>query len=183
MKLTHLALLSALVLAGCASPTEDSDDSAQALFEENSKTVMAALEAFQNETLDHDSFYSEEFMLIPTGQGSPDSASLDDLKKIDQRNWEALDFKLLTDPVSLLPGVSADSKQPDGSIRFYGAWEVSVPATDSTEGKSAIIKMYHSYDFDENGKIAVQQGYGDFGGLTRVLFEEDDEEEETDTED
>ncbi len=182
MKFTYLTLFSVLILVGCATQTEEAGNDAQALFEENSKTIMAMLEGWQAESIDYDAIYSDDFMLIPTGLGSPDSMSLDDMKKSDIRNWEALDFKLLSDPITFLPGVSADTKQADGSVRFYGLWEVSVAATDSTEAKSAIIKTYHSYDFDEEGKIRVQQFYGDTGGLARVLFDEDEEDSEEEEE-
>jgi hypothetical protein len=182
MKPTYLLLLCVLIIAGCETQTEEADNSSQALFEENSKTVMAYIEGFQNESLDYDSLYSDQFLLLPTGQYAPDSVTLDEMKEQDQKNWASLDFKLLTDPVVLLPGVSVKTKQPDGSVRYYGSWEVSVPGTDSTEAKSAIIKTYHSYDFDDNGKIAVQQLYGDFGGLLKVLFDDDDTEEDNSTE-
>ena len=56
-------------------------------------------------------------------------------------------------------------------MRYYGAWEVTLPATDSTEAKSGIIKLYNSFDFDENGKIIYQQGYGDYSGLMMYLNE------------
>ena len=68
-----------------------------------------------------------------------------------------------------LPGVNSDTKIADGSVRYYSTWEISTKKTDSTEAKSGILKMYESYDFDADGKILYQQGYGDFTGLMMYL--------------
>jgi hypothetical protein len=46
-------------------------------------------------------------------------------------------------------------------VRYYGQWEVTKSATDSTEASSVIIPIYASYDFDDDGKIRYQQTYGD----------------------
>ena len=88
----------------------------------------------------------------------------------DKQMWATFDFKLLTSPPVLLPGVNAQTKLADGSVRHYCSWEVTLPATDSTAAKSGVIKLYESYDFDAEGKIRYQQVYGDFGGLMNYLF-------------
>ena len=77
---------------------------------------------------------------------------------------------MLTNPPVLLPGVNADTKEVDGSVRHYSEWEVTLPATDSTEAKSGTIKLYESFDFNEEGKIIYQQVYGDFTGLFMHLM-------------
>ena len=61
--------------------------------------------------------------------------------KNDKELWENYDFKLLTDPINLLPGVNADTRLPDGSVRHYSDWQVTLSATDSTEAKSGVIKL------------------------------------------
>ena len=87
------------------------------------------------------------------------------------------DFEIATDSLNLLPGVNAQTHETDGSVRHYTDWKVIRPATDSTEAKSAIVKIYESFDFDENGKITYQQSYGDFGGMMEVLEDDDDDDE------
>ena len=152
------------------------DNSANEAFEKNSKTVMSVLEGFQNESLDHQAFYATDFVGLITGFGADkDSLSLDDAIANDKENWEMLDFKLLDDPVVLLPGVNAETKKADGSVRYYGDWEVTLPATDSTEAKSGVLKFYSSFDFNEEGKIIYEQGYGDFTGIIRYLMSADDD--------
>jgi len=75
-----------------------------------------------------------------------------------------------------LPGVDPETKKMDGSVRYYLDWEVTLSATDSTEARSGIIHFYESFDFNEDGKIVNQVGYGDFGGLMEHLHGDDDKD-------
>ncbi len=165
MKFMYSILCLSILFVSCAPPV---DNSAAEAFEKNSQTVIANLEGFQNENIDY-SQYAEDFILRDTGFGVKDSVSLDEMKEYDKSLWARFDFKILTDPLVLLPGVSVDSKLADGSVRHYSDWEVTLPATDSTEARSGVIKLYESFDFDEDGKIVFQQAYGDFSGLMMYL--------------
>jgi hypothetical protein len=81
----------------------------------------------------------------------------------------------------LLPGVNVETKKMDGSVRYYGDWTVTLPATDSTEEVSGIIRVYQSFDFNEDGKFALVQGYGDWGGMNNYFSgsgDDDDDEDE-----
>ncbi len=165
MKNALLFLTGLLLLAGCK---EAVDNSAQLAYEENSETVKANLEGWANENLDY-SMYADDFVMLDTAFGAEkDSLSLAEMKEMDKQMWAAYDFKLLNPP-NLLPGVNPDTKMPDGSVRHYSAWEVTRPATDSTEARSGVIQLYESFDFDEEGKILFQQVYGDFTGLMMYL--------------
>ncbi|HCE54157.1 MAG: hypothetical protein APF83_02800 [Lutibacter sp. BRH_c52] len=167
MKSTYFILFLSMLFIACQPKA---DNSAQEAFEKNSKTVLANLEGWQNENLDY-SVYSKDFAMLETGFGAPkDSLTLDEMMANDKQMWATFDFKLLTSPPVLLPGVNADTKLPDGSVRHYSSWEVTVPATDSTAAKTGVIKLYESFDFDAEGKIRYQQVYGDFGGLMGYLF-------------
>ena len=167
MKSIYAILLMSILFVGCKPKT---DNSANEAFEKNSKTILANLEGWQNENLDY-SMYSKDFALLETGFGAPkDSLNLDEIMASDKQMWAAFDFKLLSSPQVLLPGVNADTKLADGSVRFYSRWEVTLPATDSTAAKTGVIRLYESYDFDAEGKIRYQQVYGDFGGLMNYLY-------------
>lgn len=177
MKRAILLLIFAITFVSCKEKT---DTSAQEAFVKNSETVLANLEGWQNEDLDY-SMYSKDFIMLETGFGTEkDSLTLDEMKANDKELWEAYDFKMLSTP-ELLPGVNSDTKMLDGSVRHYSTWEVTLPATDSTEAKSGKIKLYESFDFDKDGKIVYQQVYGDFTGLMMYLHspmkEEDTMEE------
>jgi hypothetical protein len=176
MKIMYSILCLSFLFIGCQSAP---DNSANEAFEKNSKTVLTVLEGFQNENLDHQAYYAADFVGQVTGFGAEkDSLSLEESIASDKQNWKVLDFKLLTDPLVLLPGVNADTKMPDGSVRYYGAWEATRTATDSTEAKSGVLKMYASFDFNEEGKIINEVGYGDFTGIVRHLFYSEDKDSE-----
>ena len=170
MRTLFFYLCFAFLLIGCKAEV---DNSANEAFEANSKTVMANLQGFQNENLDY-SMYAKDFSMLETTFGAEkESITLDEMMASDKKMWETFDFKMLTDPPVLLPGVNADTKMPDGSVRHYSTWEVTLRATDSTEAKSGIINLYESFDFDPEGKIFTQQVYGDFTGLMMYLMSND----------
>lgn len=172
MKLIYSLLSLSIFFVACQPKA---DNSAKEAFEKNSQTVMANLKGFENENVDY-SQYADDFVMAGTAFGSKDSLSLDDVKKNDKDSWERYDFKLLTDPLVLLPGVDTETKEFDGSVRYYADWQVTLPATDSTEARSGFIHFYEYYVFDDNGKIAQQGGYGDFGGLFGYLHGDDDDD-------
>lgn len=167
MKSIYAILFLSLLFIACEPKT---DNSAKEAFEKNSKTVLANLDGWQSENLDY-SMYSKDFTMLETGFGADkDSLTLDEMMAYDKQTWATFNFKLLSSPPVLLPGVNPDTKLADGSVRLYSTWEVMVPATDSTAAKSGVLKLYESYDFDAEGKIRYQQVYGDFGGLMGYLF-------------
>lgn len=157
-----IAILSiGIFFTACNPPA---DNSANEAFEKNSATVQAYLNAWEAESVDYDKFFAENAMVMPTAVGSRDSMSRAEMIENDQRNFELLDFKVPQDIV-FLPGVNASTKQMDGSVRYYGKWNITIPATDSSEAATIDMKLYQSFDFNEEGKIAIIQTYGDFGGL------------------
>ena len=167
MKHFMSSLCLALLFIGCAP--EQKDKNADIAFQKNSETVLANLKGWQNENLDY-SMYASDFAMLETTFGAEkDSISLEEMKSTDRQLWDTYDFKLLTSPPNLLPGVDQDTKAPDGSVRHYSEWEVTLPATDSTEAKSGVIRLYESFDFNDEGKISFQQVYGDFTGLMTYL--------------
>ncbi|MSP84378.1 MAG: hypothetical protein EXR18_00915 [Flavobacteriaceae bacterium] len=165
MKLIYSALFVTLLFASCKSK---SDSAANEAFEKNSKTVLAYLEGVQKEKIDYSSF-SKDFKSLNTWYGAKDTISLEEFKIGDSKALKNFNFKLLDSVPVFLPGVNSLTKIVDGSVRIYSTWEISTEKTDSTEAKSGRLKMYESYDFDADGKILYQQGYGDFSGLMNYL--------------
>jgi hypothetical protein len=167
MKLIISTLFLSILFTSCQPPA---DNSANEAFEKNSKMALAEVEGWENESIDYDALYASNAVFLPTSFNSSDSISLDDAKKGNDEMWAMFDFDLLNDPVVFLPGVNPETKQADGSVRYYGIWKVTLPATDSAEERSGELKMYESFDFDSEGKIVYQQGYGDFGGIMAYLL-------------
>jgi hypothetical protein len=165
MKLIYSVLFVTLLLASCKPK---SDSAANEAFEKNSKTVLTYFEGVQAEKVDYSSF-SKEFKSLNTWFGAKDTLSLDQFKIGDSKALKNFNFKLLDSVPVFLPGVNSLTKEVDGSVRIYSTWEISTEKTDSTEAKSGRLKMYESYDFDADGKILYQQGYGDFTGLMNYL--------------
>lgn len=176
MKLIYSLLSLSIFLVACQPKV---DNSAKEAFEKNSETVKANIKGFESENVDY-SVYADNFVMPNTGFGGKDSLSLDEVKAMDKEMFQHYDFKLLTEPLVLLPGVNVDTKEFDGSVRYYGDWQVTLPATDSTEARTGVINIYEYYVFDENGKIVQSAGYGDFGGLFGYLHanDEGDKDEE-----
>lgn len=176
MKLLYSLLGMSLLVVACQPIV---DNSAKEKFEKNSQTVLANLKGFEGENVDY-SQYAQDIIFMDTSFGGKDSLSLDDMKNFDKALWANYDFKLLTDPLVLLPGVDSETKELNGSVRYYADWQVTLPATDSTEAKSGVIRLYESFDFDDEGKIVSQVNYGDFSGLFGYLHGGDDDDEDID---
>jgi len=174
MKIMYSMLCLGLLLTGCkAEPDTSAADVANALFEKNSETALKSIKDWESETLDY-SIFAENAVALNTYFGAEVDTVLihsDEVKAEDKAFLAKYDFKFYPNPPVLLPGVNPDTKTPDGSVRYYGAWEVTLPATDSTEAKSGFVKVYNSLDFDENGKIIYSQGYGDYTGIMNYLNE------------
>ena len=179
MKFIYSLLCLSIVFAACEEKHEEQDNSAHDKFVTNSETVLANLHNWESETVDY-SQYAVDFVMAGTGFGAPDSISLDDMKKMDAEFLAMHDFKIVSDSINLLPGVDPETKKPDGSVRGYLDWEVTLPATDSTEARSGVGHMYHYYVFNDDGKIVNEGTYGDFGGLMGYLHGDDDDEGDED---
>lgn len=167
MKKLFTFLFLSTIIIGCQPPP---DNSAAETFEKNSETVMAYINGFEKESVDYEAIYSKDLVVMRgTSFGSNDSTFLTQLILNDRKGWAKFDFEMMTRPVVLLPGVNADTKKLDGSVRYYGTWKVTLPATDSTEARSGVIKLYETFDFNEEGKIIYQGFYGDGSGLFMYL--------------
>ncbi|WP_420582982.1 hypothetical protein [Reichenbachiella sp.] len=176
MKLLNSTICTLLVLGACQPPQDNASNEA---FERNSKVIEAYVEGYQTEKLNYDVWYADDVVILGTGFGGPDSVSLQQIKDQDKMFLADFDLELTTDLV-LLPGVDVETKKADGSVRYYGDWKMIMQATDSTEEKSVVVKVYESFDFNEEGKIVFQQSYGDmsaaFDYLVKGDAKADDEE-------
>lgn len=162
----------ALLILGCKAEPEV-DNSANELFSKNSETALKSISDWENEILDY-SIFAEDAVSLNTYFGAEVDTVMvhsEESKAMDKAFLAKYDFEFYPKSPVLLPGVNPDTKLPDGSVRYYGAWKVTLPATDSTEAKSGVIKVYNSLDFDENGKILYSQGYGDYSGIMNYLNE------------
>jgi len=167
----HFAfLLPALLLVACTPPAEGGSSQADAIFEKNSETAMALIRDFDNEDIAAvRSHFADTAQWRPSAFGKTEPSFLEEKVSGWEVAFAKYDFDLVTEDVQLLPGVNADTKEPDGSVRVYFDWEAAIPATDSTERKAVTIKYYESWDFDADGKIWLTQIFGDVTAAMQAL--------------
>lgn len=150
-KFIYTIILSVFVLS-CSNDTNKVNNS----FEENSKTMQLLLDSYANESVDY-SHFSENVVFKGTLLGAPDSLRLDQIKGMHKDFFEKYDVKHMA-PFNFLQGVNPETGNADGSVRFYYDMQV----TNSSNGKSVVIPIYESFDFDEKGKAIYVQWYCDW---------------------
>ena len=168
-----LLILVQFSMACTSEPASDGGDEkseGEQLFEKNSQTVREYLEAFQAGDINYDRFFTKDYMTWGTAFGQTDTTYLEEMVASDRQFFDSMEARLTTDPLNLLPGVNIESKELDGSVRYYGDWLITTRATDSTESKSGQLRMYQAFVFNDNGKIRMILSYGDFSGLMRHLW-------------
>ena len=153
-KIFYSILLSVFILS-CNSQTE-SDDTVNLSFEKNSETMQALLESYANENVDYSRF-ADDVVFRGTLLGAPDSLKLDQIKAIHKDFFAKYDVKHMA-PFNFLQGVNPETGEADGSVRFYYDMQV----TNSSNGKSVVIPIYESFDFDDEGKAIFVQWYCDW---------------------
>ena len=117
--------------------------------------MLALLESYANEDVDYSRF-SEDVVFKGTLFGSSDSLKLDQIKGMHKEFFAKYDVKHMTD-FNFLQGVNPETGEADGSVRFYYDMQV----TNSSNGKSVVIPIYESFDFDDQGKAIYVQWYCD----------------------
>lgn len=157
--LQHATLICGLSLSlfvvSCQSPSAD----VNAVFDTNAVTIAEIFADFSAEDDNMYRHYDENAIWRGTGIASPDTITLAQAKAYYSDLWSKYDFELVSE-ANFLPGVDAETKKTDGSVRGYFTWAISKPATDSTERKTVEVKLYESFDFTIDGKIAFAQVYG-----------------------
>ncbi len=141
-------------------------DQGNSTYDANVETVKKFLELQASET----GFEDQLEMIHPDVMWQPafHGASQVGKEAMGQylKGWQDAMEGVVYTPENYLPGVSAETKLADGSVRSYGKWTGIHSAT----GKSWEITSYHTWDF-KDGKIIAGGDYFDAGGLTNFLME------------
>lgn len=153
-KIFYLSVF-AIFFVSCDS-TNNNESTVNETFKENSKTMQALLESYANEDVDYSRF-SEDVVFKGTLYGSKDSLGLNEIKSIHKDFFNKYDVKHMA-PFNFLQGVNPQNGEADGSVRFYYDMQV----TNSLNGKSVVIPIYESFDFDNEGKAIYVQWYCDW---------------------
>ena len=158
MKKTIYLLFAIFFLDACnfKDPSIAESENIFKIYEKNCETVLAYENAFCQENIDYEKFYSEKAIIKGTMLGDKDSMFVADRKIAHQELWKKYDFSM--SPLDPLPGVNPETKKMDGSVRMY--FDITITLTEN--GNSVTMPMYNSFDFDDEGKILYLQYYGDF---------------------
>ena len=158
MKKTIYFLFAIFFFAACnfKDPSLAESENIFKIYEKNCETVLAYENAFCQENIDYEKFYSDKAIIKGTMLGDKDSMFVADRKIAHQELWKKYDFSM--SPLDPLPGVNPETKKMDGSVRMY--FDITITLTEN--GNSVTMPMYNSFDFDDEGKILYLQYYGDF---------------------
>ena len=154
-KLIYSILLCSFIFS-CNSGNKSANSGVSQAFKENSKTMQVLLKSFEDEDVDYSRF-SDEVVFKGTLMDTPDTLRLDQVKDIHKNFFANYDVKHIT-PFNFLQGVNPESGELDGSVRFYYDMRV----TNSSNGKSVVIPIYESFDFNDKGKAIYVQWYADW---------------------
>ena len=175
-KLNYLAIATLIILTSCSGTCEDKCKSDLTEFETNKETVMKMFNGFEAKNMDA-SIFADNFIEIGTGVDEPDRNKEEALD-----NWKGMmDMMNMSLKTSIfLPGVDTVNFQPDGSVRYYGTWEIEVGKHKASDE----LMVYGSFEFDKDGKMTSLQHYGDYTGTLSSINQlkellEDAEEEGT----
>ena len=154
MKKTLIPLV-ILGLTACQAP----DTQVSQTFDTNAATIAQVFAEFESESDAFFTHFADDAIWLGTGLNDQDTITRAQVTEKYKKAWATYDYELLP-PTNFLPGVNAQTKQTDGSVRGYFEWNISKPATDSTAAKSVRVKIYESFDFNPAGEIAYTQVYG-----------------------
>ena len=157
MKNSILVIIAALLFS-CNSQNETNNTCANSdqKFLTNCITTQAYLNDFVNESIDYKKYFNDTCKVRGTYFNSEGSMSLNDRISSHKEMWAKYDFAI-SDSIRFLPGVNEETKEIDGSVRFYFDWTIN----NTENGNSITLPLYMSIDFDNDGKINFYQYFGD----------------------
>ena len=154
------------LLFSCKSDTNVQSDitDENQRFLDNCETVQAYLDDFVDESVDYTKYFNDTCKIRNTSFNSDGSMTVDDRISRHKKLWPKYDFAI-SDSINFLPGVNPETKEMDGSVRFYFDWTVN----NTENGKSITLPLYMSFDFDNDGKINFYQFFGDISaGISSI---------------
>tara|TARA_B100001057_G_C22607577_1_gene855276 strand:+ start:56 stop:556 length:501 start_codon:yes stop_codon:yes gene_type:complete len=161
-KIIFFLMLSAFVL-GCQENKQTQDNSKMSLFNKNTETTKAWLEAFMKNdstTFFSDKFLSDDFIWSPPAVGM-DSLPKSEWEKAFRGFMTNFDNKTLTNPQYY--AALDEENLPDGNVRLYGTWVSNFADT----GKKSKLKWYSVVQFNEEGKISHYMEWYDSADLSK----------------
>jgi hypothetical protein len=158
-------ILGAFVLFGCAPPCPECPTVDMSSYENNKATLEKMFAGFESQELDS-TILAENFVEIGTGYEEPDRN-----KEESMENWNGMMSMMSMNLKNAvyLPGVDTANFALDGSVRYYGTWEMTMGEA------SKDLMAYGSMDFNDEGQITNLQHYADFTATVEALMAENPE--------
>lgn len=167
MKTITLALCASILVIGCNQSSTQTgsaiDSETKAAYEKNLAELKAMINAYENEQLDEWSKYvADSARWNPAGYGALPSTKEQWAAALTGyvADWDSL--KLMN--ANYLPGLDQNTKEFDGSVRYYGLW-----VGRHKSGIETSLSYYATADFNSDGKVVVYSEYYDVGGLLNAL--------------
>ena len=165
MRYSILVIIAAFLFS-CTTQNEPNNTSADAeqKFINNCSSVQSYLNDFVSENIDYKKYFNDTCKVRGTYYNSEGSTNVNDRISLHKQMWAKYDFAI-SDSINFLPGVNPETKEIDGSVRFYFDWTVN----NTENGKSITLPLYMSFDFDNDGKINFYQFFGDISaGISSI---------------
>ena len=139
MKNSILVIIAAFLFSCNSQSDINNNTSADQKFLSNCITVQGYLDDFVNESIDYKKYFNDTCKVRGTYFNSEGPMSVEDRISTHKQMWAKYDFTI-SDSINFLPGVNAETKLMDGSVRFYFDWTVN----NTENGKSITLPLYMS---------------------------------------
>ena len=155
------AAIAACLLAACTTAPVETNTG----YEQNVASMKAMFDGFQNKSVD-EALFAEDFVDVGTGFEDVDRGKTEAMQQ-----WKMMTAVMDADLVKAiyLPGIDTTTMAMDGSVRYYGEWEMTMgEATQS-------LMAYGSMEFNEAGEIRNFAHYADWTATFGALLAENPE--------
>ncbi|HBP44811.1 MAG TPA: hypothetical protein DD635_02845 [Flavobacteriales bacterium] len=154
-----------LLIVGCNQNTVECPEVDMSTYEKNQATVERMFAGFQNGEIDP-SIYASDFIEVGTGFNENDRGKEETMEQ----------YRIFTSLLSMdlqeevyLPGVDSVNYEVDGSVRYYGQWQMQMG--EATQK----LMTYGSFEFNEAGEMTTLAHYADWTATFNALLAENPE--------
>ena len=164
-KLFRLSLVAILFFAASCNTQVDNNPN----YASNLEVAKSFMTAHGTEDIDAQTeMLHEDLLWQPPAYGAKQYGKSEHIEALSM--YQTLFDNILYTPDNWLPGVLAETRELDGSVRTYGTWT----GTPTETGKPFSLHSYHTLDFVD-GKISAGGDYFDLGGFF-TSFQDKEEE-------
>ena len=165
MKNLFLPIAIVMLLVGCNENTVECPEADMSVYEKNKATLEAMFAGFQQGEIDP-SIYAADFVDVGTGFNEVDRGKEE---AVEQYGMLTSLLKMNLQEAVYLPGVDSVNFEVDGSVRYYGKWEMKMG--EATQQ----LMTYGSMEFNEAGEMTNLAHYADWTATFNALLAENPE--------